>query len=326
MLQALTARVGVLPGMTPPGRCHPLDFATAVLLALMALACGGFAWGLGFAVDGWRAVPAATVLYGLALARSIARRRGRVLAEATATAFLQMTAFTVLGVVLAYAIASHAAPLWDARLAAADRALGFDWPAILAMLDRSPVTIFVLGIAYHSLSIQMVVVVLLLGTAGRLDTLRLTVCAAVLSGFATILVSAAMPAMGNVVDPARYAHLWPSIAWMEHGLVTGLRDGTGRVIDLSSPMGIVSFPSFHATLSALFIWSARDVGAARWPLRLWAGLTILATPMFGGHYAIEVIAGLLLAPPAIAAAQLLIAPPTAFIRRGAARTLLEPAR
>ena len=34
---------------------------------------------------------------------------------------------------------------------------------------------------------------------------------------------------------------------------------------------------------------------ARWraPLRVWAVLTIVATPVFGGHYAVEVIAGLL---------------------------------
>ena len=303
--------------MTTPRRRSSIDTATAALLALMALGCILFAWGKGFGVDGLRAVPAATMLYGLALARALARERGRPLAEAVATAFLQMTGFTLLGVVLAYAIAAHPAPLWDARLAAIDRALGFDWPVILATLDRSPVLIALLGVAYHSLSVQMMVAILLLGIGGRIQTLRLTVCAAVLSGFATILVSAAMPAMGNLFDPGRYAHLWPSIAWVERDLIAGLRDGTGRVLDLSMPMGIVSFPSFHATLSALFTWSARDTGRACWPLRLWAALTIVATPVFGGHYAVEVIAGLLLAPPAIAAAQLFARPETWIKRRAA---------
>ncbi len=308
--------------MTRPPRHATLDLATATLLALMALACVGFAWGEGFHLDGLRAVPAAVMLCGLALARSIARVRGNVSAEATATAFLHMTAFTILGVVLAYTIAAHSPPLWDDRLAATDRALGLRWSVVLATLDRWPVAIMVLGVAYHSLSLQMVVAILLLGTRGRLTTLRATVCAAVLSGFATILVSAAMPASGNLFDPARFQHLWPSIAWAERDLIAGLRNGTGRVIDLSMPMGIVSFPSFHATLSALFIWSARDTGRGRWPLTVWAVLTIVATPVFGGHYAIEVIAGLLLAPPAVAAARLFARPET-WIKRGIAPFLLR---
>ena len=310
--------------MISPNWRPSIDMVIAALLALMAFACVAFVWGRGFGVDWLRAIPAATMLYGLTLARSIARRRGRRLAEAVATAFLQMTGFTLLGVMLAYAIAAHPAPLWDAQLAAADRALGFDWPAILAALDRSPVLIMALGVAYHSLSVQMVIAILLLGISGRVETLRLTVCATVLSGFATILVSAAMPALGNLFDPGRYLHLWPSIAWAERDLIAGLRDGTGRVLDLSMPMGIVSFPSFHATLSALFVWSARDTGRACWPLRAWAVLTIGATPVFGGHYAIEVIAGLLLAPPAIAAAQLFARPET-WIKRGVPRPLLRSA-
>ena len=170
----------------------------------------------------------------------------------------------------------------------------------------------------------MVVAILALSRAARFETLRLTVAAAVLSGFVTILVSAAMPAAGNLFDPERYQHLWPSVAWLERDQIAGLRDGAGRVLDLSVLMGIVSFPSFHATLAALFIWCARDLPGLRWPLQVWAALTIVAPPVFGGHYAVEVIAGLLLAPPAIAAARLVASLPARAPRpRDSARTVLE---
>lgn len=291
--------------MNSPVRRLSLDHATWTLLAAMFLACLGFAWGKGFGIAWSRAVMPTAALWGLVLARSIGHRRGRPHIAAAATAFGQMTLFTVLGVVLAYTVAAHPAPLWDGRLAAADRAIGIDWPALLDALDRRPLLVPLLGLAYHSLSVQMVVVILALTKADRLDRLRVTVAAAVLSGFATILVSALMPAAGNLFDPDRYQHLWPSVAWAERDLIVGLRDGTNRVLDLSSLMGIVSFPSYHATLSALFIWSAWDVARLRWALIGWAALTIVATPIFGGHYAVEVIAGLLLAPPAIAIARLL---------------------
>jgi hypothetical protein len=86
---------------------------------------------------------------------------------------------------------------------------------------------------------------------------------AVLAGFVTILISLLMPAAGNLFDPSHYRHLWPSIAWLERDLVAGLRDGSGRVLDLTQLMGIVSFPSYHATLAALFIWCAGDLPRQR---------------------------------------------------------------
>ena len=290
-----------------PARRLTLDGITWSLLAAMLVACLLFAWGKGFSIDPVRAILPTAGLYGLIVARAIGRQRRQPRGEAAAAAFLHMTLFTILGVVLAYTIAAHPAPLWDARLAAADRALGLRWPAILATLDRWPSLILLLGVAYHSLSVQMVVAILALSKAGRLHTLRVTVAAAVLSGFVTILVSAVMPAMGNLFDPAPYTNLWPSIAWLERDLIAGLRDGSDRVLDLSALMGIVSFPSYHATLAALFIWCARDLPRLRLTLTVWAVLTIVATPVFGGHYAVEVIAGLLLAPPAIAVARLVAA-------------------
>ena len=256
-----------------------------------------------FAISAVRAIPAAVGLALLTGAAWIGRRNGSPRLVAGATAFLQMTLFTVLGVVLAYAFAARAEPLWDARLAAADRALGFDWLALHRALDGWPVLIWVLGLAYHSLTVQMIVVIVALSGAARFATLRVTVCAAILSGFVTILISALVPAMGNLVDPAGYRQLWPSIAWLERGLIGGLRDGSLRTLDLTMLMGIVSFPSFHATLAAIFLWALRATPRLTLVGQGWAVLTILATPIFGGHYGVDVIVGLLLAPPAIIAAR-----------------------
>ncbi len=255
-----------------------------------------------FRVDLARAVLPALGVAGLAVWAMLAK--GERL-RAAAVAFLQMTLFTLLGVVLAYAAAAGAGPLWDARLAAADRALGLSWPALRGTLDAMPPLVWVLGAAYGSLIAQMVVVILALAAAGRLERLRAAVCAAVLAGFATVLVAALVPAMGNLFDPAGYHHLWPSIAWRERGIIGGLRDGSLRVIDLSAMMGIVSFPSYHATLAAIFIWAFRGLPSGRVGAG-WAALTIVATPVFGGHYAVDVLAGLLLAPVSVWAAKRLV--------------------
>lgn len=256
-----------------------------------------------FSIDPLRALPAAGSVVMLGIAIAVGRFGMRPRLEAGATAFLQMTLFTVLGVVLAYALAANAGMLWDNRLAAADRAMGFDWASLRAGLDTLPPAVWLLGIAYHSLILQMIVAIVLLSALGRFDTLRTMVCAAILSGFVTILVSSVTPAMGNLFDPTLYRHLWPSVAWQEQQLITGLRDGSLRSLDLTMLMGIVSFPSFHASLAAIFIWAFRTVPRFAIPGGGWATLTIFATPIFGGHYAVDVLAGLILAPPAIIVAR-----------------------
>ena len=284
-------------------RADHRDTPSWLLIAAMLMSFLAAQYYHRFTVDPIRAAPAIASLVALGSAQVIGRYTARPRLAAGATAFLQMTLFTLLGVVLAYALAANAGQLWDARLAAADRAIGFDWPVVLALLDTCPPVIWLLGLAYHSLTLQMIVVIVALSGMGKFDTLRIMVCAAILSGFVTILISGLTPAMGNLFDPSRYAHLWPSIAWLEQGLISGLRDGSRRVLDLTMLMGIVSFPSFHATLAAIFIWAFGAMPRVALPGRAWAILTIVATPVFGGHYGVDVIMGLVLAPPALLAAR-----------------------
>jgi hypothetical protein len=223
-----------------------------------------------------------------------------------AVAFLQMTLFTVIGVVLSYALAARGGVLWDDRLAVADRMLGFDWPALFAAADRSGAALWIGGLAYHSLTVQMIVAIVVLSAAGQARRLSLAVTAAILSGFVTILLSGVTPAMGNVFDPAGYRHLWPSVAWMEQDMLRGLRSGTWRTLDLTRLMGIVTFPSYHATLPVILAWAQRDRPGWRVVAPVWAGLTIVATPLFGGHYAVDVLAGIGLAVVALWVAPALV--------------------
>jgi len=269
------------------------------LIVAMVVACLLAIDGLGFQVDPGRAMLPAGGLAILAAAVAIGRVGGRPRLEAGATAFLQMTLFTIIGVVLSYALAARARPLWDDRLAAADRALGFDWPAVFHAADGSVAALWIGGIAYHSLTVQMIVAIVVLSATGRNDRLRIAIVAAILSGFVTILISGVTPAMGNVFDPARYRHLWPSVAWMEQDMLRGLRAGTWRTLDLTQLMGIVSFPSYHATLPVILTWAQRDIRGWRLVAPVWAGLTIVATPLFGGHYGVDVVAGIALAVMAL---------------------------
>jgi len=288
---------------------HPVtkSFADSVswsLICLLLITCLAASRGMGFGILLDRALVPGVGLAVLIGVLAVGRSRGNARLIAGATAFLQMTLFTMLGVVLTYLLASQAPPLWDAELAAADARLGLDWPAIFAAADRLPAAILLLGgTAYHSLVAQMVMCIVVLAGSGRFDRLRVTVAAAILAGVITVLVSGLVPAIGNLFDPDRYKALSPSVAWLDRDLIAQLRDGTIRQIDLSHMTGIVSFPSYHATLPVILAWGLRPISWLRLPAALWAGLTIAATPLFGGHYVADVLAGLLLATAALAVAR-----------------------
>jgi hypothetical protein len=282
------------------------------LIVAMLCVCLVGGYRLGFRIDPAGTVPPAIGLGILYAAMLFGRIGGRPRLQTGATAFMQMTLFTLAGVVLAYILAARAGPLWDASLASADRAMGLDWPSLFRLADTSHLAIWIGGLSYHSLTLQMIVCIVVLSASGRVDRLRVTVAAAISSGFVTILLSGAMPAMGNVFDPAAYRLLWPSVAWMERGMIAGLRDGTWRTLDLTQLMGIVTFPSYHATLPIILAWAQRDMPRWRIPAGLWAGVTIIATPVFGGHYGVDVLAGIMLALVALA-----LAPRLVFIARPA---------
>jgi hypothetical protein len=272
------------------------DAVSWCLIGGLASACLLVGHATGFGVLNARTLLPGVGVAVLGGALAIGRLRADTRLVAGATAFLQMTLFTILGVVLSYLLAAQAGPLWDEQLAAADQRLGLNWPTLFDAANHLPVPLLAIGgFAYHSLVAQMVLCILVLAGTGRMERLRIMIAAAILSGVTTVVASGVLPAIGNLFDPDRYKTLWPSVAWLERTLVLGLRNGTVRQVDLSHLTGIVSFPSYHAALPLILAWGVRPVNRLRIPAMVWAGLTIAATPLFGGHYAVDVLAGMMLA-------------------------------
>ena len=82
-----------------------------------------------------------------------------------------------------------------------------------------------------------------------------------------------------------------------------LRAGGLRALDLARLGGIITFPSFHAAASILAIWGFWSVWWLRpGALMVYVGM-LLATPLMGGHYFVDIIAGIGVAAIAIAAAK-----------------------
>ncbi|KAB1075808.1 phosphatase PAP2 family protein [Methylobacterium planeticum] len=242
---------------------------------------------------------------GAAFYRSV-RPDERLAAAMTATA--QLVAFTAVAGPLSYAVAGSGGPLWDATFLSWDRALGLDWRAYLAFVDAHPRLGFVFTLAYQSLLPQMLLAVTVLGFSGRFTACREFVMALILAALASIAVSGITPAMAMFVqlglDPqADFPNLDPAAAFVHVADLKSLRAGTFRVVSLRHLEGIITFPSFHAALGVIFaraFWASRWT---RWPGLALNGVLIAATPIDGGHYFVDLIAGAAIAALAIAAAR-----------------------
>jgi len=77
-----------------------------------------------------------------------------------------------------------------------------------------------------------------------------------------------------------------------------LREGPG-LISPRDAKGLIGFPSYHAAMALLAIWYLRDVKFLRWPVLALNLAVLLATPLQGGHHAVDVLASIPVAALAV---------------------------
>ena len=217
---------------------------------------------------------------------------------ATLTSTAHVIAFAAVAAPLSYIAATSGFPLRDATLEAWDRRLGIDWTEVLTFVASRPGLRNVLSFAYSSLALQTVATVLVLGIAGQLARLNTFIAAFVATTLVTIAVSAVYPAAG----PWLFLHIQPESAngFMPSSsgswpVFLGLRDGSLHAIFGLNSEGIITFPSLHAALGVMFSAALWRVSGIRWIALVLNGLLLIATPAYGSHYVVDVIAGIAVA-------------------------------
>ena len=219
------------------------------------------------------------------------------------TAFL--IAFSAGFSVLNYFLLTVAHSRIDTQLAAFDRAMGVNWPAMVIAMAPHPVINGLLRVCYETVLPQVALLVIGLGWRGQSKILH-EFCAALAVGAAlTVAFWTVFPSFGafSVYNLPRgvSAHLSLSLdQHYAHDLVQLLTNGPGR-ISPREVKGLIGFPSFHAAMAVLVVWYGRTLPYVRWPLVIWNILVLLATPIQGGHHVVDVVAGLAVAAFSIAA-------------------------
>jgi membrane-associated phospholipid phosphatase len=190
--------------------------------------------------------------------------------------------------------AAMAMPLQDATLAAIDRWMGIDWVAMAFWFRAHPELSRFLCDAYASILWQPLLLIGLLGLADP-ERLRRMMTAQAITLAATIVGFFLVPALGP------YAHFGFTRAdfpdalnispWIQPGLIEALRDGSRKIVF----EGIVSFPSYHAATSILYAFGWLGVPIIGVPLVLLNVVMLISTVPIGGHYIVDVIAGVTIA-------------------------------
>ena len=200
--------------------------------------------------------------------------------------FMALMIVTDLAIrVATYMAMATGGPLWDAKLAAADRALGFDWKAWFDYLVAHPMLGAPLGFFYYRIGLLALLLVVLLCRRGDHDNLRRMWRLLFTAGVLTALVGAIAPALG----PFKTWHLEQCCGTFIYEMEK-LRSGSGS-FPLGSLMGVISYPSFHTTMALALVQGFRSlgrIGAAAGQLNLFL---LLGVPAFGGHYLMDVFAG-----------------------------------
>jgi membrane-associated phospholipid phosphatase len=262
-----------------------------------ALACCALAGRLD--ID-WRSflVPVAVTAMLAAggwLYRSL-RKEARLGAILVNTAFI--TGFSAVAAPLSYVAAAAALPLQDALLNDWDRALGFDWAPMMTFISQHAVLAKILFYAYSSFAPQAVTTVIALAATGQLTRLNRFIAAFVATTLVTIAISAVVPAAGPFlfldIQPADANGFLPvsATSWPDF---FGLRDGTLHTIRGLNCEGIITFPSLHAALGVLFAMALWGVRRLRWIALALNAVMLIATPAYGSHYLVDVIAGVAIA-------------------------------
>lgn len=254
-----------------------------------------FGYLIGFAIAAlyWQ--------FGLHNARSLTRSNPKV--SYCLIAIAQMILAVSVLTTLTYLALSTDLPLKDASLLAWDRALGLDFRSYLHFINSHPLTLRVLAPSYGSIGWQMMVVTLALPLSGQYQRCAEFICAFALAFIATTCISALVPALGVYgtlgLHPSDYPHFAPQ------GYYDTLRDaplvraGSLHGLQLLRLVGILTFPSFHAVSAVLYVWAFWPMSRLRWLVIPWNLVMIAATPLGGGHYFVDILAGVLVAAAAI---------------------------
>ncbi len=194
-------------------------------------------------------------------------------------------------------------PYQDDFLSRLDRAIAFDWLGYFELVHSSPTAIAILEFCYVQLSNVGLMALVALAVIGDPRRMRFYIEVFFYTGAFAIVAGAAFPALAAVNHYVADLSAYPNFAnppgvyhlpYMEM-----LRDPARQVaLNPVGLPGLITFPSYH-TASGILLCVAFFRTWLFVPATIYSMLMIASSPVFGAHYLIDIIAGVVLAVVAI---------------------------
>lgn len=290
---------------------HPALWALNLLLWAVCAIWIALAPRISLSAEGW---PPLMALLGVCTLATLYIRREmrgqparletlrRPLALAAGTLFM-LTAFLAIRL-LNHLSMSLSMPMADDVLAHYDSLIGANWYGYATWLGRHPAVLPIVRFPYSTTTTCAYLVFLALALSGRLERAVEFGSLLFLAALFTVSVAAFFPAEAAMVH-----HMDPVLRVMFHGdagvyhleALRALRSSEPIRLTILSLPGLATFPSFHTIAGLLVVYACRDGWRTLALATVWTGLMLLATPVYGGHYFIDILAGGIVAALLLAA-------------------------
>jgi len=202
--------------------------------------------------------------------------------------------FSAAASLLNYFLLTVAGRRIDSTLAAIDRGLGFNWPAVMTLAARHPLLDAVLFVAYSSMLPLMALMICVLGrreTYVKIYRFCIAMAVGALICIATWSIAPSFGAVSVYPMPAAASRMVLALDQnYAQILISLLAHGPGYISPIDVK-GLIGFPSYHAVLALLAIYYTWPLKYVRWPMLAFNLAALAATPIQGGHHLVDVLAG-----------------------------------
>ncbi|TAZ69102.1 phosphatase PAP2 family protein [Rhizobium ruizarguesonis] len=187
-------------------------------------------------------------------------------------------------------------PLQDQQLLQLDRLLGIDWLSLIAFFDAHPLLAKSLMLAYQTFHYQLLFLPVVLSLCGHRSRAYQVVGTYGLICVIASIITIWYPALGTYTDfslrPGDLKNINGILGVEYVSQIVAVRNDPNFVLQLEQVSGIISFPSVHAAVAVLCSWGAWTIRWIRFPMIFLNALMLLSAITDGGHYIVDLAAGI----------------------------------
>lgn len=183
----------------------------------------------------------------------------------------------------------------DQLLDNADRLLGLSWLGYVRWIDRHPQLLRLMMIAYKNLTLVSLLatayIVFGYGRERLFEFIRLVFITAIICSS----IGSLFPSNGTMhfyeLPQNMFKFVSVKSGTYHVAFLEKLRSIEGYTFDMLNLPGLTAFPSYHTAVGIAIIICCRGFGILSFFAFFYSILMIMATPLFGGHYFVDLIAG-----------------------------------